>query len=187
MKSYLFKMAMVILISSSIIIGFKNHNEEKKIVENISTTNILYKNDTSYSRYLETAIVYEGLTLEELANKLDLVLNSDLKGYGKTIATIALEYDVDPVVATSIILVETGCKWNCSSLVTNSHNVGGMRGQNGYLKFANLEEGIEAFINNLSTNYYQKGLDTPEKINRKYATNPNWYKDVYYYVNIIMG
>ncbi len=56
-----------------------------------------------------------------------------------------------------------------------------------YAHFATLEAGLEAFINNLAKNYYAKGLNTPEKINTKYATNPNWYQDVYYYVEAIMS
>ncbi len=190
MNTFCIKMAFVILITSSLIIGYKE-NKEKKIVENVVVENVLYRSDTPLNRYeeeKEEEIVYKGLTLDELGEKIDSVLNSTLTGYGKTIAKKALEKEVDPVVAASIILVETGCKWTCSSLVRNANNVGGMKlTANKYQSFATLEEGIEAFINNLSHNYYQKGLNTPEKINKKYATNPNWYKDVYYYMEAIMS
>ena len=198
MKNLCIKMALVVLITSSLIIGFKEKNKEKILTEHIIVENVLYRNDTTLSRYeekeslevevVENPIVYEGLTLEELGLKIDNVLNSTLEGYGTTIASLALDKGVDPVVAASIILVETGCKWTCSSLVRNANNVGGMKlTANKYQSFATLEEGIEAFINNLSYNYYQKGLNTPEKINKKYATNPNWYKDVYYYMEAIMS
>ena len=56
-----------------------------------------------------------------------------------------------------------------------------------YASFKNLEAGLEAFINNLANNYYAKGLTTPEQINTKYATNPNWHDDVYYYIEAIMS
>ncbi len=198
MKNLCIKMALVVLITSSLIIGFKEKNKEKILTEHIIVENVLYRNDTTLSRYeekeslevevVENPIVYEGLTLEELGLKIDNVLNSTLEGYGTTIASLALDKGVDPVVAASIILVETGCKWTCSSLVRNANNVGGMKASGGrYATFATLEDGLEAFINNLSKNYYAKGLTTPEEINTKYATNPNWHNDVYYYVEAIMS
>ena len=198
MKNLCIKMALVVLITSSLIIGFKEKNKEKILTEHIIVENVLYRNDTTLSRYeekeslevevVENPIVYEGLTLEELGLKIDNVLNSTLEGYGTTIASLALDKGVDPVVAASIILVETGCKWTCSSLVRNANNVGGMKASGGrYATFATLADGLEAFINNLSKNYYAKGLTTPEEINTKYATNPNWHNDVYYYVEAIMS
>ncbi len=199
MKNVCIKMAMVVLITSSLIIGYKEKNEEKTLTEHIIVNNVLYRSDTPINRYAleeilekeqaeEEKIVYEGLTLEELGLKIDNVLNSTLEGYGTTIASLALEKGVDPVVAASIILVETGCKWTCSSLVRNANNVGGMKASSGrYASFATLEAGLEAFINNLANNYYAKGLTTPEAINTKYAANPNWHNDVYYYVEAIMN
>lgn len=191
MKTLCIKMAVVVLITSSLIIGYKEKNKEDYLVENIIVENVLYRSDTPINRYetiIEEPIVYAGLTLEELGTKINNVLNSTLEGYGTTIASLALEKGIDPVVASSIILVETGCKWTCSSLVRYKNNVGGMKASGGtYASFATLEAGLEAFINNLANNYYAKGLITPEQINTKYATNPNWHKDVYYYVEAIMA
>lgn len=135
-------------------------------------------------------IVYEGLTMNELADKLDKNLNSTLKGYGKTFAKYSIEYEVDPYVATSIVLLETGCKWKCSTLVKKCNNIGGMKGQNkcsgsSYAKFSSLDAGIEAFFKNLSNNYYKKGLTTTKEMNKKYAENPYWYKKVDNYVSQI--
>lgn len=194
MKTLCIKMAFVILITGSLIIGYKEKNKERVLVENVIVENVFYRSDTVLSRYVtveevvEDPIVYEGLTLEELGLKIDNVLNSTLEGYGTTIASLAIDKGVDPVVAASIILVETGCKWTCSSLVRNANNVGGMKASSGrYATFATLEAGLEAFINNLANNYYAKGLTTPEAINTKYAANPNWHDDVYYYIEAIMG
>lgn len=200
MKNLCIKMALVILITSSLIIGYKEKNKESDLVEKVVINNVLYRSDRTLDRYEEEEIieeepvveevepiVYEGLTLNELGLKIDNVLNSTLDGYGTTIASLALDKGVDPVVAASIILVETGCKWTCSSLVRNANNVGGMKATSTrYASFATLEDGLEAFINNLANNYYAKGLTTPEAINTKYATNPNWHQDVYYYVEAIM-
>ena len=194
MKTLCIKMAFVILITGSLIIGYKEKNKERVLLENVIVENAFSRSDTVLSRYVtveevvEDPIVYEGLTLEELGLKIDNVLNSTLEGYGTTIASLAIDKGVDPVVAASIILVETGCKWTCSSLVRNANNVGGMKASSGrYATFATLEAGLEAFINNLANNYYAKGLTTPEAINTKYAANPNWHDDVYYYIEAIMA
>ena len=44
-------MAFVILITSSLIIGFKEKNKEKVLVENIIVNNVLYRSDTPLNRY----------------------------------------------------------------------------------------------------------------------------------------
>lgn len=128
----------------------------------------------------ETAeIVYDGLTTEELADKLNRSLKSTLANQGNLIATYSLEKGVDPYLATAIMLHETGCSYNCSSLVTYCNNVGGMKGSPGcgggsYRSFSTLEEGIRAFIDNLANNYYAYGLTTPELMNSKYAESTAW-------------
>ncbi len=180
-------MVSVVLILSSVLAFYKENNNKKTVlIENTVVNELAFSSELPKSRY-DDLIVYEGLTLEELGLKIDTVLNSTLDGYGKKIASIALENKVDPVIASSIILVETGCKWNCSTLVRKCNNVGGMKGRGcgAYAKFDTLELGLNAFISNLSKNYFSKGLTTPEAINRKYAENPNWHNDVNYYVNLI--
>ncbi len=185
MKSYLYKMMVIIFILSSSIIIYKENNQERILYQNYIKNNI-YESNIPKSRY-EEPIVYDGYTMTELSGKLNNVLNSTLSGYGENIAKIALEYEVDPFVATGIILVETGCKWNCSYLTKHCNNIGGMKGSGcgSYASFSDLDTGINSFIRNLAKNYYAYGLTTPELMNRKYAENPNWHKDVNYYVNLI--
>ena len=59
-------------------------------------------------------IVYDGMTLKELGEKLDRSMGSSLDGYGEYFASYALEKGVDPYLALGIVLLETGCKWGCS-------------------------------------------------------------------------
>lgn len=130
------------------------------------------------------------MTLDELALKLNNSLSSDLSGYGMSFAKYSTQYGVDPYLALAITLLETGCKWGCSSLVKQCNNVGGMKGSgsclgSSYATFASLDAGIEAMIKNLSYNYIQKGLVTPEQINRKYATSSTWAYKVNNYISAI--
>lgn len=136
-------------------------------------------------------IVYDGMTMEELASKLDKNLKSTLKGYGSVFAEYSVKYEVDPFLALAIVLHETGCYSGvCSILTSNCNNIGGMKGNPGcgggpYKKFNTLEEGVEAFFKNLSKNYYKKGLTTPESIGKKYAESESWATKIRYYISII--
>lgn len=135
--------------------------------------------------------VFDGLTIEELALKLDKNLGTDImasKGY--FIAVNCLEKGVDPYVTTAIILHETGCGSKCSNLARGCFNVSGQKGSPGcnggkYKKFDTLEDGIMGLINNLYKNYYSVGLDTVEKIAPRYAEGNTWAGKVNYFVNKI--
>ena len=135
----------------------------------------------------EEAIVYDGKTLEQLAEQLNKSLNSNISGKGYLIASYSLEKGVDPYLATAIMLHETGCKWGCSYLVRECNNVGGQKGSGcgSYSAFNSLDEGIEAFIDNLYINYISLGLITADQINPKYAEDMNWSKNVNKYIEII--
>jgi len=153
--------------------------EENKKIEFIST-------EDGISVFNE--IVFDGLTMDELTKKLDKSLTSNLTGTGKLFAEKSIEYGVDPYLMVSISLLETGCKWGCSYLTRECNNVGGMKGTPNcpgttFRSFPTLEEGIDAFIANLYKNYYGKGLDTAEKIEKKYANGSNtWAKKVNNYM-----
>lgn len=138
----------------------------------------------------KTNVVYDGLTLDELSEKLDRSLNSTLAGKGSTFASYSIELGLDPYLALAIVLEETGCKWGCSELVKQCNNVGGMKGSPGcwggsYKSFSTLDEGIRSYLENLYYNYYSKGLTTPELINSVYAENPAWASNVNNYINQI--
>ena len=166
----------------------KNINVDVEAAESIVSDILIEKVDNS-AIYPE--IVYEGMTLEQLGEKLDRNLKSTLSGYGYTIAKYAIEYDVDPYMAVAIILHETGCNsGKCSTLVRKCNNVGGMKGgpscgNGSYKRFSTLDKGIESFMRNLSNNYIKKGLTTPEAINKKYAASNSWSGRVKYYINKI--
>lgn len=136
-------------------------------------------------------IVYDGMTLDELAAKLEKNLKSTLKGYGNVFAEYSIKYEVDPYLALAIVLHETGCySGKCSTLASQCNNIGGMKGSPGcgggaYKKFSSLDEGIKAFYKNLSKNYFKKGLTTPESIGKKYAESETWPTKIRYYINII--
>ena len=135
--------------------------------------------------------VYEGMTIDELAEKLNRNLgNGYIAGKGYLIASQCIEKGVDPYVAVAIMLHETGCIYNCSNLVRSCNNVGGQKGSPGcnggsYKAFATLDDGIIGFINNLQKNYYSKGLNTIEKIAPKYAASSAWPAKIRSYVEQI--
>lgn len=136
-------------------------------------------------------IVYDNLTLNQLAEKLNRSLKSTIAGKGYLIASYALQLDVDPYLATAIILHETGCNsGSCSNLVRSCNNVGGQKGGpscggGSYKAYATLDEGIMGYLDNLYKNYFSKGLTTPETMGPKYAASTTWATKVNAYINMI--
>ena len=133
---------------------------------------------------------YDNMTVDELGAKLDRSLTSTLAGTGKIFAKKAIELGIDPYMSVAIVLHETGCTWNCSRLVRECNNVGGMKGSPGcgggsYKAFPTLEAGINGFMDNLYYNYVALGLTTPEQINPKYAASTTWATKVNAYIDQI--
>lgn len=135
----------------------------------------------------EKIIVYENMTYEELVDKLNRTLSSDLTGMGYAYATYSLELGVDPYLAVAISMHETGCTWNCSYLLKTCNNVGGQKGEGcgEYKAYDTLEEGIYGFILNIKNKYVDYGLLTAEQMNPRYAEDPMWASKVNKYIEKI--
>ena len=165
----------------------KEENKKDNTAENKKGEEVQAETPKEETETVKPAIVYEGMTMDELASKLNRSLKNDLSGKGYLYASYALEKGVDPYLAVAISLEETGCNFNCSSLVKSCNNVGGMKGSGcgmyGY--FDTLDAGIKAFIDNIYKNYVAYGLTTAETMNPKYAENPAWANNVNNYINII--
>lgn len=149
-----------------------------------------YRKEQEYLAYLKTLVVYDGMTMDELADKLNRSLKNELAGYGYLYASYSLEHGVDPYIAVAISLHETGCNGKCSSLMRTCNNVGGQKGSptcgaGSYKAYNTLEDGIKGFIDNLSKNYFSIGLNTPELMNKKYAGSTTWATQVNNYVSNI--
>ncbi len=164
-----------------------NDNEvaNDKVVE-------LNMEQTPQSVYIPPRIeVYEGMTLEELGEKINRNLGAGyLSGKGNLIASKCIELGIDPYITTAIILHETGCKYNCSTLVKQCNNVGGQKGAPGcgggsYKYYATLDDGIVGHIENLYYNYFSKGRTTVETIAPRYAASTAWSGKINWYVNLI--
>lgn len=146
--------------------------------------------EAEYQAYLASLTVYDGLTMDELADKLERNLNSTLDGTGRLFAEHSIELGLDPYLAVSIVLLETGCNWECSELVKQCNNVGGVKGSPGcwggsYQSYSSLEVGITKYLDLLYNDYYSKGLTTPELMNSKYAESKTWAQKVNKYINKI--
>lgn len=181
---------MCIVIGILLIINpIEEYKIDKKVFNDSNTISLNLYN-IKYEDYLKKNF-YNNESVETIYNKINRYLNSNLKNKGEFITKYSIEVGVDPYLAASVILHETGCEWNCSYLSRECNNFGGNKGKpscNGgsYRKFENAEEGLTYAINNLS-NYYKKGLTTPEQINKKYATSTAWAGKVKNYMNKLMN
>lgn len=165
--------------------------EEETIEENIimpENTSVPYEIAPTFED--DGSIIYDGLTLTELTNKLNKSLKGYLKNTGYFFANNTKETGMNPYLSVSIVLLETGCKWTCSSLTVKCNNIGGLKGGkscNGgaYTKYETLDEGIKGYLNIIYNNYYLQGLDTPERMASKYAASPEWANKVNRYIDEI--
>lgn len=144
-----------------------------------------YKEYQKYLKEEEKKHSFNGESSKIIAKKLNKYLHSTLKGKGKFITEYSISVGLDPYLAASVMLQETGCYWTCSYLTRVCNNVGGNKGKpscNGgsYRKFSTLEDGIKFAINKLNR-YYKKGYKTPKEINPFYATDKTWHKKVQRY------
>ena len=187
-KRWMLAISVVMLTFCNIYL-FVTEKEEKSFTRMVSVNDIKAYNYVEVANALDTTteIVYDNLTMEELASKLDKTLKNELAGKGYLYASYSLEKGVDPYLAVAITMEETGCNWNCSNLVKTCNNVGGMKwsGCGSYGYFNTLDDGIKAFIDNIERNYVAYGLTTAEAMNPKYAENPLWSRNVNNYINKI--
>lgn len=178
-----------------------NRITETKVIEDEPTVDItpvkveeVSMEEAPQAEYIPPRIeVYERMTMDELSAKLDRSLGSGyISGKGRLIATKSLELGVDPYVATAIMLHETGCKYNCSSLVVRCNNVGGQKGGpscggGSYKAYSTIDEGIIGHIENLYNNYYSKGYNTVALIGPRYAESSTWQSKINWYIEQIQA
>lgn len=132
--------------------------------------------------------VYNGMTLDEVANQINKSLKAEISGKGMVIAKKSIELGVDPFLATAIILHETGCgQGKCSKIARECYNFGGQKGPGcgAYRRYSSIDEGLEGMITNLYNNFYSKGLTTVESIGPRYAESGTWVSKINWYINKI--
>ena len=195
------KVITVFVVSMVTLIAFSSFlsNVDKSVLKNMfASANDIEKQENldltlelaKESNVTKRVIVYDGMTISELSEKLNRSMKSTIAGKGELLANYTIEKGVDPYIALSIMLLETGCNWTCSSLTQKWNNVGGMKGAPGcdggsYKAFATIDEGIMKFVDNLANNYYAYGLTTPETMNKKYAESNEWAMKVNRYISQI--
>ena len=77
------------------------------------------------------------------------------------------EYDIESDIPLAIARLETGNF--TSTAFVECNNVGGMSIDEVPITYDSLEDGVDAFVGNLTRNYFSKGYDDVEKISRKYC------------------
>lgn len=113
--------------------------------------------------------------------------------YNKALEVGATEEQA--LIMVSISQHETG-SWT-SELFENSNNFGGICNSKGFNKYDSYESGLNAFVNLLKNNYFDKGLTTIEQIGNKYCPvgaendptglNKNWIPSVTSIYNNYLG
>ena len=119
------------------------------------------------------SIIYDGMTLTELTDLLNKSLGSYMTNTGYFFANYTKRTGINPYLSVAIVLLETGCKWKCSTLTVECNNIGGLKGSGScrggsYSKYNSLDEGITSYLDIIYKKYNVKGLDTPVKMAGNY-------------------
>lgn len=177
---------------SNSVFALKEESSENKNTETITNSSNIRKMSTVVQEEREIAPskllrveVYDGLTMEELAARLNRNLgNAALAGKGELIASYCLSKGVDPYVATAIMIHETGR--GTSTMIRTCNNVAGQKGSpscmGAYKGYPTIDDGIRGAIDNLYRNYYAVGLNTVEKIGPRYAESNTWVSKINNYI-----
>lgn len=129
----------------------------------------------------------------ELSQEMCHLSEIECKIYNK-----ATEYGLSreqAFIVVSISRHETG-KWTSKAFL-EKHNLGGIMCSTGLRQYGSLDEGIDAFVSLLKNRYFDRGLDTIEKIQKVYCPigasndprglNQYWLPMVTKYYNEYMG
>lgn len=185
---YILLIIITVLVLTEITY-FYDKKENKAVVELAKSLSYDYV-EPKVEKMVPKPIIFDGLTKEELIEKLNKNLYDDLAGTGEYFANYTEQTGLDPYLAISIINLETGCRWQCSHLVKACNNIGGLKGSPGcdggaYAHYENLDVGIRSYLDILYNGYWSQGLTTAEAMNPKYAESKEWARKVNaYYVQI---
>lgn len=163
------------LFICSDLIAKAETNENKEVIQI----------DQEEEKSLKTQKNAESESLEKIE---ELSSECTLDEVSCKIKKVAQNYGVDWRLAIAISMHET---WDYTSYIfKHQNNVGGMwNGMKGeFYSYDTLDDGIDAYISNLKTNYYDEGRTTIETIQPKYAPigakndpndlNSNWLPGV---------
>ena len=175
------------------IIDSFNTNDESEFLESAYVSKIPYA--TPPEILDDGSIVWDGLTVTELTNRLNKSLKSYVTNTGYFFAKYTKTYGLDPYLAVSILLLETGCGGHngCSKLAVNCNNFGGLTGGSQkckaggrFNKYNTIEDGLNAFMNILYNRYYSKGKTTPQEIAFEYSNgSETWAGQVQGFYNSV--
>lgn len=119
---------------------------------------------------------FNGLSIDEVALKLNKRLGGVLKNKGEVYANIAMSYGMDPFIPAAISILETG---NGTSYLASKNNVGGIKcSATRYCVYPTIDDGIQRYIVMIYKNYYLKGLTTVDLMASRYAESPTWAQKV---------
>ena len=92
------------LLESVVLKGQRERLEQSELDNaKIATLNIKQQIEIATLKASTPEIVFEGMTMNELASKLDNSLHSDLSGYGASFA----KYSIEPIIHDLVLFVNT--------------------------------------------------------------------------------
>lgn len=147
-----------------------------KIVESSSREDEQVEEPTQENKEENDEPIDESATEEAEETVVELTPLEQIASGGSMEEKIRIACDIygaDYDITLAIGRYETG--WWKSYACTVKNNPGGMSRNEVPITYSSIDEGIDAWVQNLANNYFAIGLDTPEKIAEKYCPNNSGY------------
>lgn len=148
-----------------------------KLVENVSRETEQVEQEPTQEDIAEnTELIEIWIPEEPEDNVVELTPLEQIAAGGSMEEKIRIACDIygaDYNITLAIGRYETG--WWSSYACTVKNNPGGMSRNEVPIYYDTIDEGIDAWVQNLANNYFAIGLDTPEKIAEKYCPNNSGY------------
>ena len=149
------KAVIIYVLMLTFILNFQKALEQKKPIKTINKFKIAYTEPKVKEEIKEEVKQEPSCQYDEVSCKI----------YNKAKEIGMNEEQI--LISIAISRWETGNY--TSKAFKEKNNVGGMMCNSGLINYSSLEEGIEKFLINLKNNYFDIGLDTIEKIQKKYC------------------
>lgn len=179
-----FTFTPILLLISIIYFLFLSYNSESRSgsISQSPNKEVAFAALPSAENVFGEKIIFKDARIETI-RQFFAKYKSPLEAYAQNIIEDADKYGLDYRLLPAIAMQESNL---CAKIITDSYNCWGfgIYGKK-VTRFESYPEAIETVTRTLANNYIAGGLDTPEKIMKKYtpSNNGSWANSVNYFMN----
>ncbi|MDO8583196.1 MAG: hypothetical protein Q7R51_01570 [bacterium] len=177
-----FAFTPVLILTCIIYLLFLSSNKSQHALISHESHGLAFAALPSVENVLEDTINFNDARIE-IVKQFFQQYKSPLEPFAKNVVEDADKYGIDFRLLPAIAMQESNL---CKKIILDSYNCWGfgIYGKK-VTRFESYSEAIDTVTKTLANNYVAGGLDTPEKIMKKYtpSSNGSWAYSVNYFMN----